>query len=202
MAGSEFPHGSVEPHPGSPKKKSPEPQPNPAAVAAAAAASQPGAAGFDEVSEQPCEAGLLPAETLHNLGMPEPVMPITGSSLKRAGSGSPGPGEAGSKRDTKAKASVAAARFAYRQEERNQIRESWDTLMRWSRVLQTRRSNLNPLEATEKVVVFGGGSFGTAMGAALANQKKDMEVVLLLRDPYLCKDINTHHCNTRYLKVG
>lgn len=27
------------------------------------------------------------------------------------------------------------------------------------------------------------------------------QVVLLLRDPYLCKDINEQHCNTRYLKV-
>lgn len=27
------------------------------------------------------------------------------------------------------------------------------------------------------------------------------QVVLLLRDPYLCKDINERHCNTRYLPV-
>lgn len=27
----------------------------------------------------------------------------------------------------------------------------------------------------EKVVVFGGGSFGTAMGVSLARQKKDMQ---------------------------
>ena len=53
----------------------------------------------------------------------------------------------------------------------------------------------------QKVVVFGGGSFGTAMGAALAEQRPGVQVVLLLRDPYLCKDINEAHCNTRYLKV-
>lgn len=29
-----------------------------------------------------------------------------------------------------------------------------------------------------------------------------LQVTLLLRDPYLCKDINELHCNTRYLKVG
>jgi hypothetical protein len=52
-----------------------------------------------------------------------------------------------------------------------------------------------------QVVVFGGGSFGTAMAAALANQKESMEVVLLLRDPGLCDDINTSHCNSRYLPV-
>jgi hypothetical protein len=28
-----------------------------------------------------------------------------------------------------------------------------------------------------------------------------VQVTLLLRDPYLCKDINELHCNTRYLKV-
>jgi glycerol-3-phosphate dehydrogenase len=28
-----------------------------------------------------------------------------------------------------------------------------------------------------------------------------LQVTLLLRDPYLCKDINELHCNTRYLKV-
>ena len=29
-----------------------------------------------------------------------------------------------------------------------------------------------------------------------------LQVTLLLRDPYLVKDINEMHCNTRYLKVG
>ncbi len=57
------------------------------------------------------------------------------------------------------------------------------------------------LEATRKVVVFGGGSFGTAVGAALARQKDDLDVTLLLRDPYVCQDINTLHCNRRYLEV-
>jgi len=50
-----------------------------------------------------------------------------------------------------------------------------------------------------KVAVFGGGSFGTAMGVALSRQHPDLEVVLLLRDPYLCKDINETHRNSRYL---
>lgn len=52
----------------------------------------------------------------------------------------------------------------------------------------------------EKVVVFGGGSFGTAMGVALARSRPEIQVVLLLRDAYLCRDINELHCNTRYLK--
>ena len=33
------------------------------------------------------------------------------------------------------------------------------------------------------MVVFGGGSFGTAIGCALARQKPDLTVTLLLRDP-------------------
>ncbi|EFJ50587.1 hypothetical protein VOLCADRAFT_88544 [Volvox carteri f. nagariensis] len=90
--------------------------------------------------------------------------------------------------------------FAYSPAQRNQIRESWDALMRWSKVFRTRKLAGSPLEAAKKIVVFGGGSFGTAMGCALARQKSDLDVVLLVRDPYLCKDINTLHENTRYLK--
>lgn len=74
--------------------------------------------------------------------------------------------------------------------------------MRWSKVFRTRQTAGGTLQGTDKVVVFGGGSFGTAMGASLAGQRPDMEVVLLLRDPYLCLDINTKHCNTKYLKVS
>jgi len=52
------------------------------------------------------------------------------------------------------------------------------------------------------VVVFGGGSFGTAMGTSLAHKKADLDVVLLLRDPYLCHDINSKHINSKYLAVS
>ena len=58
------------------------------------------------------------------------------------------------------------------------------------------------LQRTQKVVVFGGGSFGTAVGSAIARQKADLAVSLLLRDPYICKAINETHRNTRYLAVG
>ncbi|KAG2501482.1 hypothetical protein HYH03_001260 [Edaphochlamys debaryana] len=100
---------------------------------------------------------------------------------------------------TSSSAPVAPAGFAYPPAQRNQIRESWDTLMRWSKVFRTRQSAESLLEETNKVVVFGGGSFGTAMGVQLARQKPGLEVVLLLRDPYLSRDINTLHENTRYL---
>ena len=63
------------------------------------------------------------------------------------------------------------------------------------------RQDVSILEATQKVVIFGGGSFGTAVGAALARQKADLDVTMLLRDPYVCQDINTLHRNRRYLDV-
>jgi glycerol-3-phosphate dehydrogenase len=56
--------------------------------------------------------------------------------------------------------------------------------------------------APSQVVVFGGGSFGTAIASCLAKKKKDIEIVLLLRDQGLCDDINRSHCNTRYLPVS
>ena len=49
--------------------------------------------------------------------------------------------------------------------------------------------------------MFGGGSFGTAMATALARQKQSLEVVMLMRDPYVCRDINHTHINARYLQV-
>jgi glycerol-3-phosphate dehydrogenase (NAD+) len=60
--------------------------------------------------------------------------------------------------------------------ERSQIRESWDALMRWSKVFRTRKDMGSPLELTRKIAVFGGGSFGTAIAASLASQKEDLEV--------------------------
>ena len=37
------------------------------------------------------------------------------------------------------------------------------------------------------------------MGCCIARNKATLQVVLLLRDPILCKDINEKHMNTRYL---
>jgi hypothetical protein len=94
------------------------------------------------------------------------------------------------------------ARALYPPAERSQIQESWDTLMRWSKSFsKQRKAAFNPIEAADKVVVFGGGSFGTAMGTSLAHKKADLDVVLLLRDPYLCHDINSKHINSKYLAV-
>ena len=73
----------------------------------------------------------------------------------------------------------------------------------FGRMLRGRVSNGEcALERIDKVVVFGGGSFGTAMAAVLARQKAGLRVVLLLRDPYTCHSINHEHQNARYLEVG
>lgn len=57
------------------------------------------------------------------------------------------------------------------------------------------------LQRVSKVVVFGGGSFGTAIAAALARQKPDLVVSMWLRDEAVCAAINEQHCNPRYLAV-
>eukprot|EP00879_Flechtneria_rotunda_P009198 GHRR01009631.1.p1 GENE.GHRR01009631.1~~GHRR01009631.1.p1 ORF type:complete len:338 (+),score=115.31 GHRR01009631.1:751-1764(+) len=91
----------------------------------------------------------------------------------------------------------------YPPSERSQIQESWDMLMRWSKAFSRRQHNaVSPIEAAQKVVVFGGGSFGTAMGTALALKKSSLDVVLLLRDLGLCQHINEQQCNTKYLPVS
>lgn len=90
----------------------------------------------------------------------------------------------------------------YPPSERTKIAKSWNQLMRWSRKnwkAQRGAEGRSALDAVDKVVVFGGGSFGTAMAAALARQKPALDVVLLLRDPSLVADINASHVNARYL---
>lgn len=79
------------------------------------------------------------------------------------------------------------------------VKSSWERLMRWSRSLRSRAKAEKSVGQLEKVVIFGGGSFGTAMGVAIARQHPNVKIVLLLRDPYLCRDINQKHRNTRYL---
>lgn len=105
------------------------------------------------------------------------------------------------KKSSAARASRAATGelVMYPPDEQRRIRNSWARLMRWSRNLRQREAARANEVRLEKIVVFGGGSFGTAMGCALAKLHPRLEVVLLLRDPYLCKDINDKHYNTRYL---
>jgi len=80
----------------------------------------------------------------------------------------------------------------------------WRKLVRWSKIKRRREGGGNggmsdALRRTSKVVVFGGGSFGTAMASVLGQNKASLQVVLVLRDEALCKDINEKCINSRYL---
>lgn len=55
--------------------------------------------------------------------------------------------------------------------------------------------------ADVQVAVFGGGSFGTAIGCALARQKPDLTVTLLLRDPQVPPATGHLHSVTGHLST-
>ncbi|KAJ0103468.1 hypothetical protein Patl1_06766 [Pistacia atlantica] len=80
---------------------------------------------------------------------------------------------------------------------RKVVRVAWEKLVRWSRSWRS-KAKTDILERTNKVVVLGGGSFGTAMAAHVANRKAQLEVYMLVRDPIVCQSINEKHCNFRY----
>uniref|UniRef100_A0A0E0E992 glycerol-3-phosphate dehydrogenase (NAD(+)) n=1 Tax=Oryza meridionalis TaxID=40149 RepID=A0A0E0E992_9ORYZ len=79
-------------------------------------------------------------------------------------------------------------------ERRRVVRKAWEKLVRWSRSWR-RRNRSDVVETTRKVVVLGGGSFGTAMAAQVAAKKVDLEVSMLLRDDLVCRSINHSHIN-------
>ncbi|KAK9016132.1 hypothetical protein V6N11_007212 [Hibiscus sabdariffa] len=80
---------------------------------------------------------------------------------------------------------------------RKVVRIAWEKLVRWSRSWRS-KAKTDVLERTKKVVVLGGGSFGTAMAAHVANRKAQIEVSMLVRDPAVCRSINENHCNHKY----
>ncbi|KAG0542214.1 hypothetical protein BDA96_02G084200 [Sorghum bicolor] len=88
----------------------------------------------------------------------------------------------------------AAPRRSGRKDRRRAVRIAWEKLVRWSRSWR-RRNRSDVLESTRKVVVLGGGSFGTAMAAHVAAKKADLEVAMLLRDDLVCRSINNTHIN-------
>lgn len=140
-------------------------------------------------------ASSKPSSSTSSSTVPSSNSSSSNGSPTAAAAGAAGSAAAGTKQEF-----GTAGRALYPPAERSQIQESWDTLMRWSKSFSRRQAKaLSPIEATDKVVIFGGGSFGTAMGTALALKKAELDVVLLLRDPYLCKDINTQHRNSKYL---
>ena len=83
---------------------------------------------------------------------------------------------------------------------KTEVRHSWVQLIRWSKTKQ-HQNGISEIDLVSKVAVFGGGSFGTAMGVALARKKESLKVQLLLRNAQLVKDINEKHVNTKYLPV-
>lgn len=91
-----------------------------------------------------------------------------------------------------------APRRSGRRDRRRAVRVAWEKLVRWSRSWR-RRNRSDVLETTRKVVVLGGGSFGTAMAAHVAAKKADLEVAMLLRDDLVCRSINNAHVNCKYL---
>ncbi|KAF0908238.1 hypothetical protein E2562_023859 [Oryza meyeriana var. granulata] len=93
---------------------------------------------------------------------------------------------------------ASAPRAGGGKERRRVVRKAWEKLVRWSRSWR-RRNRSDVLETTRKVVVLGGGSFGTAMAAQVAAKKADLEVSMLLRDDLVCRSINHGHVNCKYL---
>ncbi|XP_026661132.1 glycerol-3-phosphate dehydrogenase [NAD(+)], chloroplastic isoform X3 [Phoenix dactylifera] len=80
---------------------------------------------------------------------------------------------------------------------RRAVRIAWEKLVRWSRSWRSKAKS-DILERTKKVVVLGGGSFGTAMAAHVASKKAEMEVAMLVRDVDVCRAINESHFNSKY----
>ncbi|CAN6165620.1 unnamed protein product [Urochloa humidicola] len=109
----------------------------------------------------------------------------------------PPPEDEDSSDDDDGDAAVPRRRSA-RKDRRRAVRIAWEKLVRWSRSWR-RRNRSDVLESTRKVVVLGGGSFGTAMAAHVAAKKADLEVSMLLRDDLVCRSINHSHINCKYL---
>ncbi|KAH8491684.1 hypothetical protein Peur_065533 [Populus x canadensis] len=95
-------------------------------------------------------------------------------------------------------ASTNAPDEGSQQDRRKVVQIAWEKLVRWSRSWRSKNNKTDLLERTNKVVVLGGGSFGTAMAAHVAYRKSSLEVQMLLRDPLLCQSINENHCNCKY----
>ncbi|ONK77166.1 uncharacterized protein A4U43_C02F3780 [Asparagus officinalis] len=122
----------------------------------------------------PCSAGTL-----------EPEVPVDDNPISNP---NPNPSHSPS--------AVTAAREGGR-DRRRAVRIAWEKLVRWSRSWRS-KAKTDVLERTKKVVVLGGGSFGTAMAAHIASKKADMEVSMLVRDVNVCRDINEIHFNCKY----
>jgi len=143
-----------------------------------------------------------------------PTGPMTGPPCPRGRrhGPEPPPSPPAAPAQPKASTSGAAGEAPARGEERVNIFEdraaassqrTWDLMVRWGARLKSQAEV--EAEADDfivnlrKVVVFGGGSFATAMACALARKYPGVSVVMLLRDPAVCLGINRDHVNPKYL---
>jgi len=94
---------------------------------------------------------------------------------------------------------AASEKEGYSIQTNDNVKISWEKIIRWGRVERKKERDSDVLAKTKKVAVFGGGSFGTAMGCVLARNNPEMEVVLLMRNPGTVQSINDKHINDRYL---
>ena len=86
---------------------------------------------------------------------------------------------------------------------RRAVQQSWRRLVLWSRVKQDETDIVEDrLEDTiNKVCIFGGGSFGTAIATLLAKKYPQAEIHIIVRNEEQCSSINNEHRNSRYLTV-
>jgi glycerol-3-phosphate dehydrogenase (NAD+) len=153
------------------------------------------------------DANTLPAPPGGRPAPPPPDAPPPSSAVAQPPSTTPGEFVTPAAVPVAAEAAAAATTAGgaapkdfYPPDERSNIRDSWDSIMRWSKkTWRDGKKGASALERCDKVAVFGGGSFGTAMAVALARQKPTLDVVMLLRDARVCRDINERHVNERYL---
>ncbi|CAE6925243.1 GLY1 [Symbiodinium sp. CCMP2592] len=77
----------------------------------------------------------------------------------------------------------------------------WRKIVYWAKIRDKMSNRLSYLHSDDcdkmKVVVMGGGAFGTAMAAHVA--RKGHMVTMIVRNKSVCKFINRKHINPRYL---
>eukprot|EP00884_Botryococcus_braunii_P023350 jgi/Botrbrau1/969/Bobra.114_1s0011.2 len=78
------------------------------------------------------------------------------------------------------------------------LKRAWDWMSQPVRFLGSFKKS-KKTKAAKKVVVFGGGSFATAMAVVAARAQPEAQVVMLLRDEAVRDDINYRQMNNRYL---
>ena len=104
------------------------------------------------------------------------------------------------RRATRAKAGGAYEQFrsGITDDDRKDVKESWEKIMRWKSFVESAKVNdEDVLSNTKKVTIMGGGSFGTAMGTLLARNKNDLDVVLLMRNEQEVETINATNRNMK-----